>query len=66
MAAGTLDVLRLESFLRLDDEIEELRYRAKKRQMTVERWAKRNKRVKARNLNDRIQLEKDERGDWSE
>ena len=32
--------------------------------MTVERWAKRNHRVKARNLNDRIQLEKDEKGDW--
>lgn len=61
---GRLDLSRLESFLRLDDEIEELRHRAKKRQMTVERWAKRNKRVKARNLNDRIQLEKDERGDW--
>ena len=32
--------------------------------MTVERWAKRNSRVKARNLNDRIQLEEDERGEW--
>jgi ribosome biogenesis GTPase len=63
---GRMDVERLESFLRLDDEIEELRYRIKKRQMAVERWAKRDKRVKARNLNDRIQLEKDERGDVSE
>lgn len=62
--AGGLDVRRLESFLRLDDEIGELRRRAKKRQMAVERWAKRNKRVKARNLDDRIQLEKDERGEW--
>ena len=48
----------------LDDEIEKLRHLAKKRQMTVERWAKRNARVKARNLNDRIQLEEDERGEW--
>lgn len=64
VAEGGLDLSRLESFLRLDDEIEELRRRAKKRQMAVERWAKRNKRVKARNLDDRIQLEKDERGEW--
>ncbi len=64
VAAGALDLRRLESFLRLDDEIAELRRRAKKRQMAVERWAKRNKRVKARNLDDRIQLEKDERGEW--
>jgi len=62
--AGGLDVGRYESFLQLDEEIAELRRRAKKRQMSVERWAKRNNRVKARNLNDRIQLEKDERGDW--
>ncbi len=62
--AGTLDLHRLESFLRLDEEILKLRKLAKKRQMTVERWAKRNHRVKARNLNDRIQLEKDEKGDW--
>ena len=62
--AGTVDLNRLESFLRLDEEIEKLRHLAKKRQMTVERWAKRNHRVKARNLNDRIQLEKDEKGDW--
>jgi hypothetical protein len=31
--------------------------------MAIERWAKRNNRVKARNLNDRIQLEKDSRGE---
>ena len=39
-----------------------LRKRSEKRQMAVERWAKRNS-VKARNLDDRIQLEKDIRGD---
>jgi ribosome biogenesis GTPase len=59
--AGDLDVDRLESFLRLDDEIEKLKRRRKKRQMAVERWAKRNRKVKARNLEDRIDLEKEER-----
>lgn len=52
-----------ESFLNLENEIAALKKRAEKRQMAVERWAKRNRRVKARNLNDRIQLERDERGD---
>ena len=63
---GSVDIQRLESFLRLDDEIEKIRHLVKKRQMTVERWAKRNSRVKARNLDDRIQLEADERGEWRE
>ena len=31
--------------------------------MATERWAKRNRRVKARNLADRIELEKEERGE---
>ncbi len=60
---GTLDPARYESFLNLETEIEALRKRAKKRQMAVERWHKRNHRVKARNLEDRIQLEKDSRGE---
>jgi len=60
---GTLDPARYESFLNLENEIEALRKRAKKRQMAVERWHKRNHKIKARNLVDRIQLEKDERGD---
>ena len=54
---------RHESFLNLESEIAALKKRAAKRQMAVERWAKRNNRVKARNLNDRIQLEKDDRGE---
>ncbi|MGA0900437.1 MAG: ribosome small subunit-dependent GTPase A [Luteolibacter sp.] len=58
-----LDENRYESFLSLEDEIAKLQRRAKKRQMAVERWAKRSHRVKARNLDDRIQLEKDERGE---
>lgn len=60
---GKLDPARYESFLNLESEIAALQKRAKKRQMAVERWHKRNHRVKARNLVDRIQLEKDERGD---
>jgi ribosome biogenesis GTPase len=60
---GTLDPARYENFLNLEIEIAALRKRAEKRQMAVERWAKRNSRVKARNLDDRIQLEKDLRGD---
>ena len=63
VAAGTLDVGRHEHFLNLESEIAALQKRAEKRQMAVERWAKRNRRVKARNLNDRIQLERDERGE---
>ncbi len=60
--AGTLDLARYENFLNLENEIAALRKRSEKRQMAVERWAKRNS-VKARNLADRIQLEKDHRGD---
>ena len=62
MEAGTLDLARYENFLNLENEIAALRKRSEKRQMAVERWAKRNS-VKARNLADRIQLEKDHRGD---
>ncbi|MBC7980508.1 MAG: ribosome small subunit-dependent GTPase A [Armatimonadetes bacterium] len=61
--SGGLDPARYESFLNLENEISVLHKRAKKRQMAVERWHKRNHRVRARNLDDRIQLEKDERGD---
>jgi ribosome biogenesis GTPase len=60
--AGTLDPARYENFLNLENEIAALKKRSEKRQMAVERWAKRNS-VKARNLADRIQLEKDHRGD---
>ena len=60
--AGELDPARYENFLNLENEIAALRKRSEKRQMAVERWAKRNS-VKARNLADRIQLEKDTRGE---
>jgi ribosome biogenesis GTPase len=58
-----LNPARHHHFLNLEHEIAALRKRAQKRQMAIERWAKREHRVKARNLNDRIQLERDERGD---
>ena len=61
--SGTLDAARHEHFLNLEHEIAALKKRAAKRQIAVERWAKRQHRVQARNLNDRIQLERDERGD---
>ena len=60
---GALDSARHESFLNLETEIAALKKRAEKRRMAVERWAKRSHRVKARNLEDRIQLERDERGE---
>lgn len=60
---GALAVERYESYLCLEDEIAQLNQRRKKRQMATERWAKRNRKVKARNLADRIELEKEERGD---
>jgi len=63
VANGTLDAARLAHFLNLEHEIATLKKRAEKRQIAVERWAKRKHRVQARNLNDRIQLERDERGD---
>ena len=63
---GTIDPGRHEHFLNLEQEIAELQRRAKKRRMAVERWAKRDHRIKARNLEDLIQLERDERGDHSD
>ena len=58
---GSLDVERYESFLKLDDEIEALKKRQKKRQMLVERRAKRDHRIKARNLADRIDYDKEQK-----
>lgn len=55
--AGLFDKERYRSFLSLEQEIGELKRRQKKRQVAVERWAKRNHRVKARNLADRIEEE---------
>ena len=62
--SGALDLARYESFLNLEIEIAELRFRQKKRQMTTERWAKRDRKIKARNWEDRVDLDKEQRGDW--
>ncbi|GHC61680.1 ribosome small subunit-dependent GTPase A [Roseibacillus persicicus] len=62
--SGELDPARYESFLNLEIEIAELRRRQKKRQMATERWAKRDRKIKARNWEDRVELDKEERGDW--
>lgn len=59
VVAGTLEAARIEGYLNLDNEIEKLRKQQKKRQMTVERRAKRDHRVKARNREDRLDLEGD-------
>lgn len=56
---GALDAERFEGFLKLDEEIAELLKRRKKRQMTVERIFKRDKKVKARNHADRRDYERD-------
>ncbi len=61
--SGELDDERYEGYLKLEEEVQELKRRRKKRKMITERWGKRTNRVKARNLDDRIQLEKDERGE---
>lgn len=57
--AGQLDPDRYEGYLKLDEEIEKLRRLRKKRQMTVERRAKRDHKIKARNRSDRIDHERD-------
>ncbi len=60
-SAGLFDKERYRSFLHLEEEIEALRRRQKKKQVAVERWAKRNHRVKARNLADRVEEEEHDR-----
>lgn len=58
--SGELNSDRYLHYLRLEEEIAELSRRQKKRQMNLERATKRNRKVKARNYNDRIELEKDD------
>lgn len=60
IAAGTLVTARFEHFLKLDDEIEKLRRSRKKRQMTIERRDKRNKRSQARRTDERWDPEHEE------
>jgi len=62
--SGALDEGRYVSYLKLDEEIEKLEKRQKKLRQLSERRAKRDHRVKARNLADRIDLKKDEDPEW--
>lgn len=57
--SGDLDAKRYEGFLRLDEEIEKLADRRKKGLKNSERRAKRDHRIKARNLADRVELDKE-------
>jgi ribosome biogenesis GTPase len=57
--AGSLDPERYEGFMKLDEEIAKLKKRLKKRNMTLERRAKRDHRIKARNPEDRKEYEDD-------
>ncbi len=56
-----LSLDRYEGYLKLDEEVAELTRRIKKRKMTVERRAKRNHRVKARNLADRVDYDREQK-----
>lgn len=56
---GDLDPERYRGFLSLEDEIEKLRKLRKKRQMTVERRAKRDHKIKARNHSDRKEIDQE-------
>lgn len=57
---GELDEERYSHFLHLEEEIAELLKRQKKRQMNLERATKRNRKVKARNYNDRVEWEREQ------
>ena len=61
--SGELAERRYLAFLKLDDEIAQLKRRLKKRKMTIERRAKRDHRIKARNLADRVEFEREENPD---
>ena len=61
--SGELTIARYESYLKLEEEIEALNKRRKKRQMITERRAKRDNKIKARNLADRIDYDNDQRPD---
>lgn len=60
VASGSLSTERYEGFLKLEEEVAELKRRLKKRKMTLERRSKRDHKIKARNLVDRIELEWEE------
>ena len=62
--SGELDQGRYEGYLKLDEEVEKLLKRQQKRRMLSERRAKRDHRIKARNLADRIEIDREQDPDW--
>lgn len=56
MEKGGLSAARFDGYLKLDVEIEKLRSRRKKRQILIDRRAKRDHRIKARNPSDRSEM----------
>ncbi len=58
LEAGNLSQERYASFLSLDDEIAQLQKRQKKRNMNMERVKKRDSKIKARNYEDRKDIER--------
>jgi ribosome biogenesis GTPase len=59
LTGGKLEPGRYEAFLKLDDEIAELRRNRQKRRMTVERIARREQRERAKRFADRRQIDPD-------
>lgn len=57
--SGQLEEIRYQAFLKLGQELAVLQERTKTRRMTVERRSRRDHKVKARNLADRIDLERE-------
>ncbi|MDB6154379.1 MAG: GTPase EngC [Chthoniobacteraceae bacterium] len=53
IAAGQLNPARFEGYLKLDEEIEKLRKSRKKRQMTVDRRARRDQQSRSRKFSER-------------
>ena len=60
MAAGTLEAGRFAGFLKLDEEIEKLRRNRRKRQMIVEKRARRDQHTKAHYFEDSRDVEREE------
>ncbi len=60
---GALTAERYESYLKLVEEVEILNKRKQQRERNVQRRNKRGKKVKARNLEDRIDLEREQKPD---
>ncbi len=61
LQSGELSANRFANYLTLEDEIEELRRRQKKRQMRLAKQSKRRKRQVHRNYEDRVDFEDEQR-----